>query len=106
MILKRFKVPVWFFSDRQLPRQPLLRRWRKVFTTGKTERGHGHRVGETHHRAKLSDHEVELIRCLREGGMKNVELARKFECTRENISVIVNYKSRIGVGMGVNKVFE
>ena len=106
MILKRFKVPVWFFSDRQLPRQPLLRRWRKVFTTGKTERGHGHRVGETHHRAKLTDHEVELIRCLREGGMKNVELARKFECTRENISVIVNYKSRIGVGMGVNKVFE
>ena len=106
MILKRFKVPVWFFCDRQLPRQPLLRRWRKVFTTGKTERGHGHRVGETHHRAKLSDHEVELIRCLREGGMKLVEIARKFECTKDYIWKIVHYRTRIGVGMGVNKVFE
>ena len=106
MILKRFKVPVWFFCDRQLPRQPLLRRWRKVFTTGKTERGNGHRVGETHHRAKLSDHEVELIRLLRESGMSTVEIARKFECARTNISEIVNYRTRIGVGMGVNKVFE
>jgi DNA invertase Pin-like site-specific DNA recombinase len=106
LILKRFKVPTWFFCDRQLPRQPLLRGWRKVATTGKTERGNGHRVGETHHNAKLSDHEVELIRCLREGGMKVKEIAKKFECTPENISLIVNYRTRIGVGMGVNKVFE
>jgi len=106
LILKRFKVPTWFLCDRQLPRQPLLRGWRKVATTGKTERGNGHRVGETHHNAKLSDHEVELIRLLREGGMKVKEIAKKFECTPENISLIVNYRTRIGVGMGVNKVFE
>ena len=106
MIFPQLKVPTWFFCDRQLPRQPLLRRWRKVATTGKTERGNGHRIGETHHRAKLSDHEVELIRCLREGGMKIVEIARKFECTTSNINEIVHYRTRIGVGMGVNKVFE
>jgi len=106
LILKRFKVPTWFFCDRQLPRQPLLRGWRKVATTGKTERGNGHRVGETHHNAKLSDHEVELIRLLREGGMKVKEIAKKFECTPDNSWKIVHYKSRIGVGMGVNKVFE
>jgi DNA-binding NarL/FixJ family response regulator len=106
LIFPQLKVPTWFFCDRQLSRQPLLRRWRKVATTGKTERGHGHRVGETHHNAKLSDHEVELIRCLREGGMKVKEIAKKFECTPENISSIVNYRTRISVGMGVNKVFE
>ena len=106
MIFPQLKTPTWFFCDRQLSRQPLLRRWRKVATTGKTERGNGHRVGETHHNAKLTDHEVELIRCLREGGMKVGEIARKFGCTQQNIGMIVNYRSRIGVGMGVNKVFE
>mgnify|MGYP003149054242 CR=1 FL=1 len=102
----RFKVPTWFFCDKQLPRQPLLKRWKKVATTGRTERGNGHRVGETHHRAKLSDHEVELIRCLSEGGMRVVEIARKFECSPDNIRKIVYYRSRIGIGMAVNKVFE
>jgi hypothetical protein len=104
--LIKIKVPTWFASDRKLPKQYLLRRWRQVATTGKTQRGPGFRTGETHHNARLTDHDVELIRLLREGGMKCVEIARKFECTPENISQIVNYKSRIGVGMAENKVFE
>ena len=102
----KIKVPTWYSSDRKLPRQVLLRTWKKVFTTGKTDRGQGWRVGETHHRAKLTDHDVELIRLLREGGMKVREIAKKFECTPENVSQIVNYKTRIQVGMAVNKVFE
>ena len=102
----RIKVPTWFVSDKKLPRQVLLRKWRKVATTGCCERGEGWRVGETHHRAKLSDHEVELIRVLREGGMKIVEIARKFECSPQNIWMIVNYRSRIGVGMDIRTVFE
>lgn len=78
----------------------------KVVTTGRTKRGNGYRMGETHHNAKLSDHEVELIRLLHEDGMQCYEIAKKFECSRQNISLIVNYKRRINVGMGTNHVFE
>lgn len=102
----RFKVPTWFFSDKQLPRQPLLKKWKKVSTTGRTKRGNGHRVGETHHNAKLTDHDVELIRCLGEGGMSAREIAIKFECTPDYVSGICNYRYRIGIGLAVNKVFE
>jgi DNA-binding NarL/FixJ family response regulator len=104
--LIRFKVPTWFFSSKRLPRQALLRQWRKVATTGNCERGQGWRVGETHHRAKLTDDDVELIRLLREGGMKVKEIAKKFECTPQNISTIVHYRSRTAVGIAVRKVFE
>jgi DNA invertase Pin-like site-specific DNA recombinase len=89
-----------------MAKQILLRRWQQVVTTGQTKRGNGYRVGETHHRAKLTDHDVELIRLLHEDGMSCTEIAVKFECTRQNISAIVNYKHRIGVGMGKNSVFE
>ena len=102
----KIKVPTWFSSDKNLPKQTLLRTWKKVATTGLSKRGKGWRVGETHHRAKLTDHDVELIRLLREGGMKLKEIAIKFECTPANIGQIVNYKSRIQVGMAENKVFE
>ena len=102
----RFQVPTWFVSDMKLPRQALLRTWKKVATTGLSKRGRGWRIGETHHNAKLTDHDVELIRLLKEGGMMIVEIAKKFECSPECISQIVNYKSRIQVGMAENKVFE
>jgi len=104
--LIRIKVPTWFFSSKRLPRQALLRQWRKVATTGNCERGQGWRVGETHHRAKLTDEDVELIRLLQESGMKLVEIAKKFECSPQNIWMIVNYRSRTGVGLAVRKVFE
>ena len=102
----KINVPIWFFSHKKLPRQALLRKWKKVATTGNCERGQGWRVGETHHRAKLTDHDVELIRLLREGGMKLKEIAKKFECTPENISLIVNYRTRTQLGQGIRKVFE
>ena len=102
----KIKVPIWFFSHKKLPRQALLRKWKKVATTGNCDRGEGWRVGETHHRAKLTDHDVELIRLLREGGMKLKEIAKKFECTPENISLIVNYRTRTQLGQGIRKVFE
>jgi len=104
--LIKINVPIWFFSHKKLPRQALLRKWKKVATTGNCERGQGWRVGETHHRAKLTDHDVELIRLLREGGMKLKEIAKKFECTPENISLIVNYRTRTQLGQGIRKVFE
>ena len=102
----RLKVPTWFYSTKKLPRQALLKKWKKVATTGRTERGPGYRIGETHHRSKLTDHDVELIRLLREGGMKTVEIAKKFGCSQQNISAIVNYRSRTYMGNAIHKVFE
>ena len=63
-----------------------------------------HRVGESHHNAKLTDHDVELIRQLHEGGMKQKVIAKKFDCSPANISEIVNYRHRIGIGMGVTSL--
>jgi DNA invertase Pin-like site-specific DNA recombinase len=104
--LIKIKVPIWFYSHKKLPRQALLRTWKKVSSTGRTLRGPGYRIGETHHRSKLTDHDVELIRILRESGMKLKEIAKKFECSPQNVSAIVNYQSRTYMGNAEHKVFE
>jgi len=39
----------------------------------------GYRVGETHHRAKLTNADVELILYLREAGLSYREIADKFD---------------------------
>jgi len=64
----------------------------------------GNRVGEDHPRAKLSDHEVELIRELHEGGMSCAEIARKFEVAKSTVSLIVNFKRRATAPMGFRRV--
>ncbi len=100
------EIPVWWACPITVSRQFLLRDWQKVQTTGKTDRGTGYRVGETHHNAKLSDHDVEMIRQLHEYGMSCIKIAKKYETTPQNISGIVNYRFRVGIGMGQNLVFE
>ena len=42
----------------------------------------GHVVGEDHHRAKLTDHEVWLVCELRDGGMGYPEIAEKFDISK------------------------
>ena len=55
----------------------------------------GSRVGETHHRAKLTDHDVDLIRELREEHKLTYEaLAEKFECSKSTIRDICRYRRR------------
>ena len=98
--------PNWFCCPGTMAKQFLLRKWHQVGTTGKTKRGTGWRVGETHHNAKLTDHDVELIRLLHEDGMNCVEIAKKFECSRTTVSGIVNYRERVNVKNGTNYVFE
>lgn len=58
---------------------------------------YGKRVGESHGRAKLSDHEIELIRQLKEQGMPAGEIAQKMECSRRYIYKLVNYERRASV---------
>jgi uncharacterized membrane protein len=56
----------------------------------------GYRIGDSHHRAELTDHEVELARQLREGGMKLPELARKFGMSKSHMSRLVRFLRRQG----------
>ena len=55
---------------------------------------HGKRVGESHHRAKLTDHEIDLIRDLYEDGMSVSEIARKFEIQKSHCWDICHYVVR------------
>ena len=50
----------------------------------------GYRIGEQHHRAKLSAHDVELIHELLDGGMSQRLVAQKFEVSRSSIRDIRN----------------
>jgi FixJ family two-component response regulator len=54
----------------------------------------GYRVGEGHHRATLTDREVELIRELAEGGMSQRVIAGKFEISRGTVADIVSFRRR------------
>ena len=55
----------------------------------------GRRCGETHHQARLTDHDVELIRELREEHKIPLGvLAEKFEVSVSLISMICNYQRR------------
>jgi hypothetical protein len=45
----------------------------------------GRRIGEGHHRSKLTDHEVDLVRELRDEGFSYGWLAEKFEVGKSTI---------------------
>lgn len=51
---------------------------------GVNERGHV--VGQDHHRAKFSDHEIDLMIELIADGMPQKLVAEKFECSRSAVS--------------------
>ena len=59
---------------------------------------HGNRCGETQHRAKLSDAEVELILYLRDEGLSFAAIARKWDdgktISRSTVRDICNGKIR------------
>jgi len=57
----------------------------------------GRRVGQDHPNAKLTNHEVDLIRQLREDGVSYDTLAKKFEVSRWTIGRICRYEMRAQV---------
>lgn len=60
-----------------------------------TTNDRGLRIGESHARAKLTDHEVDLIRELHEEhGMGYRLLATKFEVSKRTIRDICSYRKR------------
>ena len=60
----------------------------------------GLRVGQDHHRAKLTDHEVDLIRELYGPGWGYGRLAEKFEVAKATIRDIVLCRKRAQVVAG------
>jgi predicted DNA-binding protein (UPF0251 family) len=56
----------------------------------------GYRIGDSHHRADLTDHEVEVMRQLREAGMKLRELAAKFDVSKQHAAKVCTFKARCG----------
>lgn len=50
----------------------------------------GRRIGQWHHRAVLSDHDVDLVHALHDDGMSMAEIARKFEVSKGCIWKIVH----------------
>ncbi len=58
---------------------------------------YGKRVGETHGRAKLSDHEIDLVRQLKEEGMSASVIAEKMEITKRYVYKLVNFERRASV---------
>ncbi len=57
------------------------------------------RAGENHPRAKLTDHEVEMIRQLHEQGVSYRKLAKKFDVGKSTVSSICRYRRRGRVAM-------
>jgi predicted DNA-binding protein (UPF0251 family) len=54
----------------------------------------GGRVGEDHQNAKLSDHEVELVRRLRAEGMSYDRIAAKMGVSKSSIADICTWRRR------------
>lgn len=65
----------------------------------------GSRCGETHHRAKLTDHDVDLIRELHEEhGLSYGVLAVKFEVSKSTIRDLCRYRRRTEIALYRRKV--
>ena len=54
----------------------------------------GYVVGAQHHRAKLTDHDVDLILALLAEGMAQKLVAEKFECSRRTVRDIASGRIR------------
>lgn len=54
----------------------------------------GNRVGQSHHRARFTDHEIDLMRDLRDDGMTMREIAEKFGTSVSTIQGIVSGSRR------------
>lgn len=58
---------------------------------------YGKRIGETHGMAKLSDHEIDLVRQLKEEGMPAPEISEKMEISKRYVYKLVNFERRASV---------
>lgn len=64
----------------------------------------GRRVGDSHHNAKLSDGDVELLQALHVEGWGYRRLAAKFECSKSLVRDIVKGRARCQVATNWRRV--
>ena len=57
-------------------------------------------IGQDHHRAKLTDHEVDLIIELRADGMSLVEIGRKFDISKGMAHDLCSGRRRSHIAIG------
>lgn len=50
--------------------------------------------GQFHHRAKFTDHEIELMRQMHDAGINCAEIARRMETARSWVWKVVHYRYR------------
>jgi hypothetical protein len=65
----------------------------------------GRRIGQDHHRARLTDSEVEMIRQLHDDGVIYRVLAEKFEHSIWSVRAICRYKRRAQFAVKMKVVF-
>lgn len=58
---------------------------------------YGKPVGESHGRAKLTDHEIDLVRQLKEDGMSANDIAKKMEISKRYVYKLVNFERRASI---------
>lgn len=58
---------------------------------------YGKRIGESHGRAKLTDHEIDLVRQLKEQGMPAAEIADKMEISKRYVYKLANFERRASI---------
>lgn len=49
---------------------------------------YGYRVGQSHHNARLTDHEVDILLALRDEGWTYEALAQSFEVSKSTVAMI------------------
>lgn len=60
----------------------------------------GHVIGEDHHRAKLSNAQVEDLLSMRDQGVKYVDIAKAFGISKTAVAYIVTFRRRAQTAMG------
>jgi hypothetical protein len=64
----------------------------------------GHVVGQDHHRAKLTDHDIWLIHELRAAGVKRADIADKMEVSVYTVIEILSGRRRAQIAVGQKPV--
>lgn len=55
----------------------------------------GYRIGESHHRARLTDEQVEAMRVMRDGGASYRQIGERFGCSMWTARDITDYRTRL-----------
>ncbi len=68
---------------------------------------YGRRIGDTHHKSRFTDEQINRIRDLREEfGLSYSQIAELFQCHKQTIASICQYRTRAQTPFGWKKLQE